>query len=178
MGNGKGTSAPATNVARGFGADAYRSFSCHASRNMVYSPAVSRRPKSKTPRSKNRLFATIVGLPAKKIRADRSCRAESIGFNHIGTGPEIFFVDALDRLRFRQQQKFDRAFEVLAFPIAKTFTAIIRFGQAEALQSCAHRTVEHDDALLQKRGKRVGCVWHEREETSFRARFKEQIDVS
>jgi hypothetical protein len=24
----------------------------------------------------------------------------------------------------------------------------------------------------------VGCVWHKRQETSFRARFKEQIDAS
>ena len=65
---------------------------------------------------------------------------------------------SLDRLRFRQQQKLDRAFEILAFPIAKTFAAIIRLAQAEALQSCAHRTVEHDDAFLQQRGKRMGCI--------------------
>jgi len=46
------------------------------------------------------------------------------------------------------------------------------------LQSCAHRTVEHDNAFLQQRGKGMGRVWHERQGTSFRAFFKEQIDVS
>jgi len=121
----------------------------------------------------------VVWFAVKKkfLQADRG-GAKSIGLNHVGAGAEIFFVDALDRLRFRQQQKLDCAFEVLAFPIAKTFAAIIRLCQAEALQSCAHRTVEHDDAFLQKRGKRMGGIRHRKKETSFRGRFKEQIDAS
>ena len=125
------------------------------------------------------IFAPIVCFAGKKklVQANRGC-TESIGFNHVGAGAEIFFVDALDRLRFRQQQKLDRAFEILAFPIAKALASIIRFGQAEAMQRCAHRAVEHDDALVQQRGKRMGRVWHEQKETRFRALFKEQIDAS
>src|SRR5207248_11639928 len=98
--------------------------------------------------------------------------------NHCGSGTEIFYVDVLDRLPFRQQQKLNRTFEILAFPMTKACAAIIRLAQAEALQSCAHRTVEHDDAVLQQRGKGMGRLWHERKGTSFRAFFKEQIDVS
>src|SRR6266513_2673959 len=71
---------------------------------------------------KFRIFTAIVWFAGKQkfVQADRG-RAESIRLNYIGAGAEIFFVHALDRLRFRQQQKFGRAFEVLAFPIAKTF---------------------------------------------------------
>src|SRR5438270_508870 len=104
-----------------------------------------------------------------------ACRSS---YQRIASPPHLPARHPLDRLRFRKQQKFDRPFEILAFPIAKSFAAIVRFGQPEALQSGAHRTVEHDDALPQKGGKRMGCVWHGRKETSFRARFKEQIDAS
>ena len=118
---------------------------------------------------KFRIFSPVVWFAVKKkfVQADGG-GAESIGLDHIGAGAEIFFVDVLDRLRFRQQQKLDRTFEILAFPIAKAFAAIIRFAQAEALQSGAHRAVEHDDALLQSAVKGWDSVWHERKGTSFR----------
>src|SRR4029077_14180747 len=106
---------------------------------------------------KFRIFAAVVWFAIKKkfVQADRG-GAEGIGLNHIGAGAKIFFVNALDRLRFRQEQKLDRTFEIFAFPIAKALASIIRFGQAEAMQSRTHRAVEDDDALLQKRGKRMG----------------------
>jgi hypothetical protein len=143
-----------------FVADAIGRFSCHASSNAIYlAGCIAQANVMNNAFEKFWIFAAIVWFTGKEkfVQADRG-RTESIGFNHIGAGAEIFFVDALDRLWFRQQQKLDCAFEVLAFPIAKTFAAIIRFSQAEALQSRAHRAVEDDDALTQKRGKRMGCV--------------------
>jgi hypothetical protein len=164
----------------GFVADAIGRFSRHARGSIVYfADGFAQTNVTDNALEKFRIFSPVVWFAVKKkfLQADRG-GAKSIGLNHIGAGAEIFFVDVLDRLRFRQQQKLDRTFEILAFPIAKAFAAIIRFAQAEALQSCAHRTVEHDDAFLQQRGKRVGCIPHERKGTSFPALFKEQIDVS
>ena len=83
-------------------------------------------------------------------------RAESIRFDHIRTGAQIFFMDPLNRFGFRQKQKLDRTFEVFAFPIAKTLAAIICLGQTQPLQSGFHRAVEDDDSFAQKRGQGVG----------------------
>jgi hypothetical protein len=87
-------------------------------------------------------------------------------------------MDPLNRFGFRQKQKLDRAFEVFAFPIAKTFAAIIGLGQTELLESGSHRAVENDDAFAQKCGQGMEPVWHRGKETSFWLLFKEQIDAS
>ena len=79
-------------------------------------------------------------------------RAKRVRFDHIRTSALIFFMNPLNRFGFRQKQKLDRAFEVFAFPIAKTLAAIIGLGQTEPLQSGSHRAVEDDDAFAQKRG--------------------------
>jgi len=106
---------------------------------------------------KLRIFATIVWFARKQkfMKADGG-RAEGVRFDHIRASAQIFFMDPLNHFRFRQKQKLDCTFEVFAFPIAKTFAAIIGLGQTKPLQSGPHRAVEDDDASAQKRSQGMG----------------------
>ena len=86
---------------------------------------------------------------------------ESVGFDQVCTGGQVFFVDVADHVRPGQRQQLVVAlyvpmevFETVSLAIrpAVTRATVLRFGQFEALHHGAHRAVQDDDAFLQKGG--------------------------
>jgi hypothetical protein len=97
------------------------------------------------------VFAAPVGFSGKKeIVQTEGGSAEGVGLDDVGTGFEILGVDLLNHLRLGQLKKFEAAFEIFAFAIAKTRSAIILLLQFMALDHRAHSAVEQDDALAKQ----------------------------
>jgi hypothetical protein len=97
------------------------------------------------------VFATPGGFSGEKeiVQAEGG-GAEGIGLDDVGTGFEILGVDFLNYFRLGQLKKFEAAFEIFAFAIAKTRSAIILLLQFMALDHRAHGAVEQDDALAEQ----------------------------
>ena len=75
-----------------------------------------------------RIFAAVLWFAEEEEIVQPDCRcAEGIGFDQIRAGLEVLRVNFLDHFRLGELKKFDAAFQILAFPIAETRSAIIRF---------------------------------------------------
>ncbi len=75
--------------------------------------------------------------------------AECVCLNDVGACFEILRMNLVDDFGLGQKQQLEAALEVLAFPIAKPFSPIIRLGQLVALDHCAHGAVEQNDSFAQ-----------------------------
>ena len=119
----------------GFVADVIGRFACNAGRDVIY--FARRFPQGGIVYDSMKellVFAAIVWFfRKKKFMQANGGRAESVRLDDIGARAQIFFMDPLDHLGFGQQQEFDGAFEIFAFPIAKTVAAIIGFVRLESL---------------------------------------------
>ena len=85
-------------------------------------------------------FHTIVGLRHRR-------RVEGVAFDNIGARLEVSAVDARDQLGTGQRQQIVITLDIA--PIAaKSLAAIAIVVELFALDHRAHRTVQHDDALI------------------------------
>ena len=69
-------------------------------------------------------------------------RVEGVGFDDIGAGIEIGFVDTANDFRLREHEEIVVAFEV-ARPILEPLAAIIGFHELMALDHGPHRAIEN-----------------------------------
>src|SRR5690606_12020115 len=65
---------------------------------------------------------------------------EGVGLDDVGTGGEVFLVDAPDHVGLGQHQHVAVALDVLV-PVDKSLTAIVGLGRRVPLDHRAHRTV-------------------------------------
>ena len=82
---------------------------------------------------------------------------ESAGFENVGTGFQVFAVDAADDRGLGQHQQVVVAFEVVRV-IGEARAAVVGFLQTVALDHRAHGAVEDEQALLEQGGKFGGTV--------------------
>ncbi len=73
---------------------------------------------------------------------------EGVGFQNVGAGIEIGFLDGLDDVGAGEQQQVVVALHV-ARPVSETLAAVVRLFQLVALDHGAHAAVEDQDALLE-----------------------------
>ena len=108
------------------------------------------------------IFASARRLARKKkiVQSDRGS-AERVGLDDIGAGFEVLRVNFLDNPWLGEKEQLETAFEVFSLPISKPFPPIIGLGQLVALNHCAHRAVEHDDAFAQERFQRMKVRRHD-----------------
>ena len=133
------------------------------------------------PLKKLSVFAFMLRLASKKevVQPDRRA-AECVRLDDVGAGREVPAMNLVDHHRLGEQQDFQTAFKVFAFPILEAFAAVFALGEFVLLHHRPHGAIEDDDALAHKRFERMeSIVRHgEPEVSAVPVHGKEQIDAS
>ena len=73
---------------------------------------------------------------------------EGVGFQNVGAGIQVGFLDATNHVRARQHQQVVVAFDI-AWPVGEAFATVILLLELVALDHRAHAAIENQDALFE-----------------------------
>ena len=105
-----------------------------------------------------RLEVELVGelLHAVVGQRDR-VGVEGVGLDEVGAGLEVLAVDAGDDVRLGEREQVVVADQV-ARPVREPLAAVARLVRSVPLDRRTHRTVDHEDALVERRGQLRGRI--------------------
>ena len=110
------------------------------------------------PRQPGRLEVELVGelLHAVVGQRDR-VGVEGVGLDEVGAGLEVLAVDAGDDVRLGEREQVVVADQV-ARPVREPLAAVARLVRPVPLDRRTHRTVDDEDALVERRGQLRGRI--------------------